>query len=77
MDPRIEEALAFVHGYAGHVDEWRTVKKELLRTLPSPLRVLFTTRDPTTKRQRLNDFEQDLARRWSEMTGRPVVFTAE
>ena len=73
----IAGALTFVHSYAGHVDDWLTVKKELLRALPPDLRALFSTRDPVTKRQRTNDFERQLVERWSEMTGRPVVLKGD
>lgn len=71
----VEQALAFVFSYAAHVDDWITVKKELLKALPPDDRRLFSTRDPITKKQRTNDFERAVAARWSEMTGRPVVFT--
>lgn len=74
MDPRIDAALAFVHGYASHVDDWIVIKKELLKSLPPALRTLFSTRDPITKRQRTNDFEREVARHWSEISGRPVLF---
>lgn len=74
MDPRIAEALAFVHGYAADVDDWLIIKKELLKALAPEVRTLFSTRDPVTKRQRTNDLERLVAERWSEMTGRPVVF---
>ena len=74
MDPKIEAAVAFVHGYAGDIDDWLVIKKELLRSLSPDTRTLFSTRDPVTKKQRTNDFERQVAERWSEMTGRPVVF---
>jgi hypothetical protein len=75
MNPRIAEALAFVHSYAGHVDDWLVIKKELLKALHPDDRALFSTRDPVTKRQRTNDFERLVAARWSEMSGRPVLFS--
>ncbi len=72
-DPRVDEALAFVYGYASHVDDWVTIKKELLKALNSELRMLFSTRDPVTKKQRTNDFERSLIARWTEMSGRDVI----
>ena len=75
LNPNVLGALAFVHSYAGHIDDWLTIKKELLRALPPGDRRLFSTRDPVTKKQRTNDFERGVAVRWSEMTGRPVVFS--
>lgn len=71
-DP-IAGALAFVHSYAGHVDDWLVIKKELLKALHPDDRTAFSTRDPVTKKQRTNDFERQVAARWSEMTGRSVV----
>lgn len=75
LSPTLAEALGLVHSYAGHVDDWLVIKKELLKALPPAERTLFSTRDPVTKKQRTNDFERRVAARWSEMTGRPVVFT--
>jgi hypothetical protein len=65
MDPKIVEALADVFTYAAHVDEWKVINRELLKTLPAPLR----------KEVNINRYE--LARRWSEMSGRPVVFSRD
>lgn len=72
---RLLGAIAFVHSYAGHVDDWIVIKKELLKALPAEDRTQFSTRDPVTKKQRTNDFERLVAERWSELSGRPVVFT--
>lgn len=69
----ITTALETVFKYAADRDEWLTVKKELLKTLPSEFRTLFSTRDPITKKQRMNDFERVLCRRWETMTGRQIV----
>jgi gamma-glutamyl phosphate reductase len=77
MDSRIVEALAFVHSYAGHIDDWLVIKKELLKALPPQLRSLFSLRDPVTKKQRTNAFERELAESWSELTGRKVLFTED
>jgi hypothetical protein len=71
----INAALVFVHGYAGHVDDWLTIKKELLKILPHEIRTAFSTRHPLTKKQQTNDFERLLAARWSTLTSRPVVFS--
>ena len=75
MDPKVVEALAFVHAYASHIDDWLVIKKELLKALPPRLRSLFARRDPITKKQRTNAFERELAESWSELTGRKVLFT--
>ncbi len=75
MDPKVAEALIFVYNYAANIDDWLVIKKELLKALPSDVRTQFSTRDPVTKKQRTNDFERMVAERWSETTGRPVIFT--
>ena len=72
----IIEALKTVHSFVD-VDDWIVIKKELLKTLPAGLRRAFSTRDPITKRQHLNDFERRLMERWSEMTGRPCIFNED
>lgn len=73
----IDVALHDVHCYAGNVDDWIIVKKELLKNLPAGIRHVFSTRDPLTKKQRTNDFERELAKRWSVLTGRAVVFMSD
>jgi len=75
LDPKVAEALIFVYNYAANIDDWLVIKKELLKALPSDVRTQFSTRDPVTKKQRTNDFERMVAERWSETTGRPVIFT--
>lgn len=74
LNPKIVEALVFVYGYATDVDDWLVIKKEMLKALPSEERTQFSTRDPVTKKQRTNDFEREVAARWAEMSGRPVLF---
>jgi hypothetical protein len=49
-----------VHSYASHVDEWIIIKKELLKSLPSNYRSMFSTRDAKTKKVSLNEFERQL-----------------
>jgi 8-oxo-dGTP pyrophosphatase MutT (NUDIX family) len=68
LNSNVLAALAFVYSYAGHVDYWITIKKELLKALPPDDRRLFSTRDPVTKRQLINDFERCVAEHWSKMT---------
>ncbi len=69
MEPKILEAIHFVHSYAPDITEWKVLKKELLRTLPSDRRKLFSTRDAKTKKQNFNDFEKDVALQWKKITG--------
>jgi 8-oxo-dGTP pyrophosphatase MutT (NUDIX family) len=71
---RITDALQFVASYAADARDWITIKKELLKTLPSDDRKMFSTRDPITKKQRTNEYERDLARQWTELTGKSLLF---
>lgn len=72
MDERITTALKFVFEYASHVDDFLVIKKELLRALPPELRKQFSSKDPKTRRQRTNEFEEQLAQEWAKLTGRPA-----
>lgn len=74
MNENIKKALDYIFSYASDVDDWMTIKKEFLKVLPPRDRIVFSTRDPKTKKQRTNDFERELAAIWSQMTGRRVVF---
>lgn len=79
IDPyqEIKNALKEVHSYASQEDEWTTIKKELLKSLPPQARTFFSTRDQLTKQQVMNNFEIQVAQLWSLMTSRPVVFKNE
>lgn len=74
MDKQVlEEAVAFVAGYAVGVTDWVTIKKELLKTLSPTDRRYFTTRDPVTKRHSINEFEKIVMEKWYQTTGvRPI-----
>lgn len=74
IDYKIEEAIKEVYTFASDVDDFLTIKKQLLKMLPPNLRTNFSTRHPITKKQQTNEFERLLGSRWSELTGRPVIF---
>lgn len=40
--------------------DWMDFKKVMLRSLPSKMRKKFSTRDPKTKKQTLNNFERQM-----------------
>ena len=69
MDSKIKDAILFVHGYAPQVLDWKVLKKEVLKSLPSEKRKLFSTRDPITKAANFNDLETDVIKLWKELTG--------
>jgi hypothetical protein len=66
---RVVEQLEFVASYVDDCDDWVTVKKEVMRGIPSSLRKNFSTRDPKTKEQQLNKFEKYIIEYWKEKTG--------
>jgi hypothetical protein len=70
----IIDALLDAHTCAPQVDSWIVLKRMLLNSVPSNIRRLFSTRHALTKRTWTNEMELELARRWSELTGRPVLF---
>jgi hypothetical protein len=69
----IDASLNFVARYAADVSDWITIKKELLKSLPPQCRKRFSTRDPITKKQSMNDFEISLAKKWESITGKKLI----
>jgi hypothetical protein len=65
----LDEAINLVASYAGNVNDWMIIKKELLKTLSSHDRMYFSTRDPKTKEQSMNQFEKIVAEKWYNKTG--------
>ena len=57
----------------GNTDDWVTIKKIMLRSLHPSLRKSFSTRDPKTKEQSLNEFEKQLIIKYKEITGVTLV----
>jgi|TARA_R110001583_G_C5563381_1_gene401394 hypothetical protein len=66
---RILEQINFVVLYVADCDDWVEIKKQILLGIPSKLRCKFSTRDPKTKEQHLNDFEKEIIQFWKEKTG--------
>ena len=50
-------------------NDWMDFKKIMLRTLPSSMRKNFSTRDPKTKKQSLNEFEVRMIDTYFKKTG--------
>ena len=70
---RIIEQIDFVASYAEDCDDWVTIKKQIMRGIPSQLRKNFSTRDPLTKEQSLNQFEQQVINYYRDLTGTSLV----
>ena len=66
---RILSQVDFISSYTGSCDDWVTIKKEVMKSLPSSLRSHFSRRDPITKEQRPNKFEKDLIIYYHDLTG--------
>lgn len=66
---RITEELTTIAQLAGQEEDWMVVKRLLLLSLPSNMRTLFSTRDPKTKQQALNNFENTLIEMYKDITG--------
>ena len=66
---RIIDELAQIAGSGSEEEDWMPVKKYLLLSIPSKMRKNFSTRDPKTKKQSLNDFEQGVIDIYEGMTG--------
>lgn len=66
---RVAEQIEFVMSYASECDDWVEIKKQIMLGIPSNLRSNFSTRDPLTKEQCLNDFEKEIINYWKEKTG--------
>jgi|TARA_Y100000034_G_scaffold123815_1_gene171144 hypothetical protein len=69
----ILDQVRFVASYTESCDDWVTIKKEVMKGLPSFLRKHFSTRDPITKEQNLNDFEKELISYYREITGVSLI----
>ena len=70
---RIIEQIEFVASYTEGCDDWVTIKKQIMRGIPSHLRKNFSTRDPITKEQRLNQFESQVINYYRDLTGTSLV----
>ena len=70
---KIKEKIDFVASYVGDCDDWVTVKKQVLLSLPPKLRTYFSTRHPKTKEQSLNKFEKDVINYYHSLTGTTLV----
>ena len=67
------DVLAEVAEYASDCDDWVTVKREIMQRLNPKMRRLFSTRDPITKEQSMNDFEVLLSDKFYEHTGTRLI----
>ena len=72
IDEQLNNAIS--HGL--FFDDWLTMKKYLLRSLPADARSQFSTRDPKTKKQKLNQFEIEIINRYKTISGKEMRIPA-
>jgi hypothetical protein len=79
LDPRevdpspVYQELESVARTCDGIDDWVTVKVEIMQRLNPYYRRFFSTRDPKTKEQSMNEFEVEIARRYAELTGIELI----
>jgi len=66
---RIAQQIREVSCYVGNCDDWVTIKKEIMRGIPSGLRKLFSRRHPITKEQVPNDFDIAVKEEYEKVSG--------
>ena len=65
---RIIRQINEVSLYVGDCDDWVTIKKEIMKGIPSYLRKNFSRRDSITKEQNPNDFDKAVIEYYREIT---------
>tara|TARA_B100001123_G_scaffold447316_2_gene604455 strand:+ start:179 stop:427 length:249 start_codon:yes stop_codon:yes gene_type:complete len=69
---RIEKELGTATEHGLGFDDWISMKKYLLRSIPSHMRTNFSTRDPKTKAQHMNEFEVGIVKSYEALTGKSL-----
>jgi hypothetical protein len=72
-EKKLEQILLEIRSYAMNVKDWQTIKKEILKSLPPSDRKFFSTRDPLTKQQTLNEFECKIVEKWEKLTNVKLI----
>jgi hypothetical protein len=66
--------LKLLYEYAYKENEWIKIKVELVKSIRTELRRLFSRRCGVSKLQRTNEFEYKLMKIWASLSGRPVIY---
>tara|TARA_Y100000034_G_scaffold135212_1_gene206142 strand:- start:337 stop:603 length:267 start_codon:yes stop_codon:yes gene_type:complete len=66
---RVLRQINEVSLYTGDCDDWVTIKKEIMKGIPSHLRKSFSRRDPISKEQVPNNFDLSVINYYNEITG--------
>jgi hypothetical protein len=73
IDERIISQIHDVSEYAEDCDDWVTIKKEIMKGIPSSMRSNFSRRDSITKNQVPNDFDLEVINYYKDITGIQLV----
>tara|TARA_R110000824_G_scaffold96509_6_gene231068 strand:+ start:389 stop:670 length:282 start_codon:yes stop_codon:yes gene_type:complete len=73
IDDKTRQQIDLVAKYCSDCDDWVTIKKEIMKGLPSGLRKLFSRRDPITKEQRPNNFDHLVINYYKDISGIELV----
>lgn len=66
---RVIDQIHEVSSYVDKCDDWVTIKKEIMKGIPSELRKNFSRRDPITKEQAPSDFDNLVIEYYFRLTG--------
>ena len=66
---RVIEQIHEVSSYVDDCDDWVTIKKEIMKGIPSDLRKYFSRRDSLSKEQVPNDFDKSVIEYYFRLTG--------
>lgn len=73
-ESKIIGAMRVLQAHDDKCDDWIEIKKRLIVMLTPDARAMFSRREPTSKKQRLNDFDRHVMSLWELMTGTKPVF---
>lgn len=73
----VKDELEAIAGYAAGINDWLKLKKEILKSLKPRYRRLFSSHDPVTKKQTINEFDVAVARYWENLTKTELVLVQD
>ena len=69
LPDRVILQIREVSKYVGNCDDWVTIKKEIMKGIPSSLRKNFSRRHPITKEQIPNNFDMLVISEYRKISG--------
>ena len=77
LDADYDQVVVEVFKYAGFLDEWSAIKKQLLLNMRPEMKSALNSYDPALKKRVITRADRALAARWSELSGRKVIFKGD